>query len=92
MPGGRMEAVHALEVYIGERGYVCIRQEDPLGDTADIVALLPQQVPAVCQWLTDCAAEVLARAGADEAAAAAVLSPPPQLQPPRVLRADGPAA
>ena len=66
MAGRRMEAVHALEVYIGEKGYVCIRQEDPLGDSADVVALLPQQVPAVCQWLQECAAEVLARGGLSE--------------------------
>ena len=85
-----MEAVHALEVYIGEKGYVCIRQEDPLGDTADVVALLPQQVPAVCQWLQECAADVLARTGiADVAPAAAI---PSAIPVGRALRADAQSA
>ena len=90
MPGRRMEAVHALEVYIGEKGYVCIRQEDPLGDTADVVALLPQQVPAVCQWLQDCAAEVLARTGVEGAAVGPALAPPTSIG--RVVRADAQTA
>jgi hypothetical protein len=81
-----MEAVHAIEVYIGERGYVCIRQEDPLGDTAEIIALLPQQVPAVCQWLQECAGEILSRGGDRELS----LLPPNGLRPARA--ADAPSA
>ena len=66
----RMEHVQAIEVYIGERGYVCIKQEDPLGDTEDVVAMLPQQIPAIIQWLTECAAEVEGRRRAELGAAA----------------------
>ena len=65
----RMEHVQAIEVYIGERGYVCIKQEDPLGDTEDVIAMLPQQVPAIIQWLTECAAEVEGRRRAEIGAA-----------------------
>ncbi len=68
MGNRRMEAVHAIEVYVGERGYVCLRQEDAVGGTGDIVALLPWQVPVVCQWLQECAAEALGRADAEAAA------------------------
>ena len=85
MPLRRMKAVHAIEVYIGERGYVCIRQEDPLGDTAEIIALLPQQVPAVCQWLQECAGEILARGGDRELS----LMPASGLRPSRA--ADSPS-
>jgi hypothetical protein len=60
-----METVQALEVYIGERGYVCIKQEDPLGETEDIVAMLPQQVPTIVRWLQECAAEIDARQRAE---------------------------
>ena len=60
-----METVQALEVYIGERGYVCIKQEDPLGETEDIVAMLPQQVPTIMRWLQECAAEIEARQRAE---------------------------
>ena len=57
----RMQTVLALEVYVGERGYICIKQEGPLGDTEDVVAMLPQQIPAIVRWLQECAAEVEAR-------------------------------
>jgi hypothetical protein len=76
----RMEAVHAIEVYIGEKGYVCIRQEDPLGD-GETVAFLPQQVPAICQWLQECAAEILSRVGDSE--------PPPLRIGPAVISTNG---
>jgi hypothetical protein len=54
----RMETVLAIEVYAGERGYVCIKQEDPLGDTQDVVAMLPEQIPTIIRWLQECCAEV----------------------------------
>src|SRR5262245_61297849 len=57
----RMETVQAIEIYIGERGYICIKQEDPLGETEDIVAMLPQQVPTIVRWLQECAGEIEAR-------------------------------
>ena len=87
MNNRRMEAVHALEVYIGEKGYICIRQEDPLGETSDVVALLPQQVPAVCQWLEECAAEVMARVGSGDTVASRPVLPIPLG---RATHADGP--
>jgi hypothetical protein len=77
-----METVQAIEIYIGERGYVCIKQEDPLGETEDIVAMLPQQVPTVVRWLQECAAELEARQRAEV--------PGPRLVPPVVAAADAP--
>lgn len=65
MSARRMETVQAIEVYIGERGYVCIKQEDPLGETEDIVAMLPQQVPTIIRWLQECAVEIEARQRAE---------------------------
>jgi hypothetical protein len=76
----RMETVLAIEVYVGERGYVCIKQEDPLGDTEDVVAMLPQQIPTVIRWLQECAAEVEARRGADAAAPLVLVAPTPVAQ------------
>jgi hypothetical protein len=60
-----METVQAIEVYIGERGYICLKQDDALGDTEDIVAMLPQQVPTIVRWLQECAAEIEARQRAE---------------------------
>jgi hypothetical protein len=75
-----METVLALEVYVGERGYICIKQEDPLGDTQDVVAMLPQQIPAIVRWLQECAAEVEARQNMIVPATLALVSLTPTAQ------------
>ena len=48
----RMEERPALEVYVSEKGYVCIKQER-LHDEDVVVAIEPGQVLAVVQWLKD---------------------------------------
>ena len=47
----RMEARPALEVYLSEKGHVCILQEGEGYD--DCVTLEPAQVPVVIQWLLE---------------------------------------
>ncbi len=44
-----------LEVYVSEKGYVCIRQYDAevLPKDAPVVALEPGQVLTVMRWLQD---------------------------------------
>ena len=78
----RMETVLALEVYVGERGYICIKQEDPLGDTEDVVAMLPQQIPTIVRWLQECVAEVEVRQNTNEPVPLSLVSPTPTVQAP----------
>ena len=51
----RMEQV---EVYLNDAGGVTISQQHELEDLSDIVALTPEQVPIVIQWLQDALAEL----------------------------------
>lgn len=53
----RLEGVGAVEVYVGDRGHVVIKQEDNLGDEDSIVALLPEQIPFLIRHLQDVAEE-----------------------------------
>jgi hypothetical protein len=53
----RIEATDAIEVYISDKMYVCIKQENPMGEDA-VVAMLPLHVPRVIKWLQEAAAQV----------------------------------
>jgi hypothetical protein len=52
-----MEARLAVEVYVSETGHVCIKQDDPM-DEPSIVALEPNQVPRIIEWLQECLEEI----------------------------------
>ena len=53
----RMELREAIEVYVSQSGNICIKQESPLGEEDQIVALEPEQVPKVVKWLYECLEE-----------------------------------
>ncbi len=40
----------AIEAYLSDDGYICLKQTDELGDDA-IVMLLPHDIPQVIEWL-----------------------------------------
>lgn len=52
MPETEMKspAREAIEAYISEEGYICLRQTPETGDEA-IVMLLPHDIPQVVEWL-----------------------------------------
>jgi hypothetical protein len=42
-----------LQVYVSEKGYICIKQENSLEREPSVVALEPGQVITVIRWLQD---------------------------------------
>jgi hypothetical protein len=54
----RIEGVPAIEVYISDKGYVCLKQENPFGDESDVVVMLPVHVPLIVKWLQEAATQV----------------------------------
>jgi hypothetical protein len=40
-----------IEVYAGEKGHVCIKQEGALGEEDDLVILHPEDVPRLISFL-----------------------------------------
>jgi hypothetical protein len=47
-----IEAKPQTEAYIGQRGHIVLRQEDPYGDEA-VVVLDPTDVPTIIRWLEE---------------------------------------
>lgn len=58
----KLPAAYAVEVYEGERGHVVIKQDDPMGDEAAAVLLLPVQARIVAAHLVKLA-ELIEREG-----------------------------
>lgn len=54
----RIEGTEPIEVYISEKGYVCIKQECMLGGDDSIVMMLPLHVPLVIKWLQEAAEQL----------------------------------
>jgi hypothetical protein len=54
----RIEGTDPVEVYISQKGYVCIKQESMMGQEDSIVMMLPIHVPLVVKWLQEAAAQV----------------------------------
>lgn len=51
----KMQGRPELEVYVGAKGHVCIKQEDPTQPPRDYptITLEPEQVPTVIAWLQE---------------------------------------
>ena len=50
--------MEAIEVYVGERGHVCIKGDD-YGNGDRIVFIAPEQVDVLIEWLKEIKAEAL---------------------------------
>lgn len=57
-----------IEVYVGDRGHVCIKQSDGLGNDDAIVLVHPSDVPHLIQFLqrAQSEAEALRREGVSD--------------------------
>lgn len=54
----RIEGTEPIEVYISEKGYICLKQESMIGDDDSLVVMLPLHVPLVVKWLEEAAAQL----------------------------------
>ena len=54
----RMESRNALEVYVSDKNFVCIKEED-FQDGDKIIILEPSQVPTLIEWLREALDEAL---------------------------------
>ena len=54
----RLSEMPATEVYYdADQRQVCIRQEDPMRDEAEVVYFPPQVMPQIIRWLEEAAHE-----------------------------------
>lgn len=49
---------NAIEGYVSEAGFICLRQEGGLGDDPSVIVMLPQDVPTVVSWLQELASQL----------------------------------
>jgi hypothetical protein len=54
----RMESRNAIEVYVSDKNFVCIKEED-FHDGDKIIVLEPSQVPHLIEWLKEAVDEAL---------------------------------
>ena len=47
-----------IEAYISQSGFICLKQENPLGEEPNVVLMLLQDIPHVVAWLNALAEEV----------------------------------
>ena len=52
-----LRARNEIEVYTSDKGFVCIREDDP-SEGERIIILEPEQVPTIIGWLQECLIEV----------------------------------
>lgn len=41
----------AIEAYISEGGYICLKQDNTMGEDPSVVMMLPSDVKTVIKWL-----------------------------------------
>lgn len=52
-----------IAVYTTGDGYIEIAHDDPFGEPSSVIRMPPEQVPIICQWLTDAAAQIVREEG-----------------------------
>lgn len=40
-----------IEAYVSEAGFICLKQQDALGNDPSIIMMFPSDVPVVIGWL-----------------------------------------
>lgn len=54
-----MESREKLQAFVSDGNYVCLKQwQTEMGEAPCIIALLPEQVPVVIDWLRELMTEV----------------------------------
>lgn len=46
-----------IEAYISKSGFICLKQESPMGEDPSIVMMLPHDIPQIVEWLQSLAGE-----------------------------------
>ena len=46
-----------IEAYISEGGYICLKQENSMGEDPEIITMLPHDIPHIVKWLQQLANE-----------------------------------
>jgi hypothetical protein len=46
-----------IEAYISEGGYICLKQDNSMGEDPGIITMLPQDIPQIIKWLQQLASE-----------------------------------
>lgn len=46
-----------IEAYISEGGFICLKQDNPMGEDPSIISMLPTDIPTVIGWLQHLACE-----------------------------------
>jgi hypothetical protein len=41
----------AIEAYISDAGYICLKQENSLGDEPSVIVMFKNDIPTVVRWL-----------------------------------------
>ena len=57
MPEMKLFGRETIEAYISEGGFICLKQDSPLGEDPSIVMMLPTDIPRVVKWLQQLAGE-----------------------------------
>ena len=53
----KLQGRDTIEAYISEGGFICLKQESPMGEDPSIVMMLPHDIPQVVEWLQTLAGE-----------------------------------
>ena len=40
-----------IEAYISKDGFICLMQENPMGEDPSIISMLPTDIPTIIGWL-----------------------------------------
>ncbi len=54
----RLPAEGAIEVYVSDVGYVCIKSYDPVRAEEHVIALEPSRAAKVIRWMQECLEEI----------------------------------
>ena len=54
----RLETREAIEAYISEGGFICLKQDNSVEQHEDTICMLPHDVPKIINWLQELLKEI----------------------------------
>lgn len=55
-----------IEAYISEGGYICLKQDNPMGEDPSIITMLHHDIPQIIAWLQQLEGEFPLKINASE--------------------------
>lgn len=49
----KIETRYGIEAYISEKGFICLKQEDPMQDEDQVIIMDPIDIPVIIKWLQE---------------------------------------